>query len=255
MRTTNTSRLRGRRGTSTIFGTLIFIAILFSSVIPMFLYMRQADALFEKRKHELNRLDEEQNAENIYVYAHPPIDQPSQLTVKVYNRGDRAVRIVRLWISERTSIDDEPIQIDFVVDSMSEVTLGTYIVSPEEGESYNIKVTTERGNIFASDSSPLRYEGGSWEVDLQLINIIISSSQGVLTIECIGVGGHVYPSPVEIQKGSSGSAFYSFDVSDLDVPDEYETYHIIIRKGTTLIHEEDVTMKWPEGPAVEWVYA
>jgi len=75
-----------------------------------------------------------------------------------------------------------------------------------------------------------------------------------LTIYCEGVGGPVYPSPIDVQKGSSGSAFYSFDVSSLDV-EGYETYHVSIFKGTTLIHEEDVTMKWPEGPAVEWVFA
>ena len=224
----------------------------------MYLYMRQADTLFEKRKHELGRLDEERETENIYVYAHPPTEEPSKLIVKVYNRGDRAVRIVRLWISERTKIDDDPFELDCVVDSMSEATLGTYDVTPQEDESYYVKVTTERGNVFTSDSSPLRYQGGSWQVDMLLINIIISSSQGVLTLECVKTwdgGEHVYPSPVEVQKGSSGSAFYSFDVSDYDIPDFDETYHVSIWKGAALLHEEDVTMKWPEGPAVEWVFA
>ena len=237
---------------------MIFIAILFSSVIPMYLYMRQADAFFEKRKHELNRLDEEQNTENIYVYAHPSLVDPTKLIVKVYNRGDRAVRIVRLWISERTKIDDEPRPIDCVVDSMNEVTLGTYEVIPLEGESYIIKVTTERGNVFASDSSPLHFNGVSWEVDLQLINVIISSNSGILTIKCVKIwdGFHVDGSPADVHKGASGSAFYSFDVSDYDDPsEEYETYHVSIWKNQNLLHEEYVTMKWPEGPAVEWVYA
>jgi len=239
-------------------GTLIFVGIIFSAFIPMMLVMRQADTLHEMRKYEIGLLDEEHKTENIYVYAHPPPDHESHLTVKVCNRGDRTVRIVRLWISERTKIDYDPIELDCVVDSMSEVTLGTYDVSPLEGEAYYIKVTTERGNVFASDSSPLIFKGGSWQVDLLLINIIISSSQGVLTVECVktwGDGGHVYPSPVDVQKGASGSAFYSFDISDYNNPEEYETYHVSIWKGSTPIHDEYVTMKWPEGSAVEWVFA
>ena len=36
-----------RRGTASILGTIIFIGILFSSVIPMYLVMRQADTIYE----------------------------------------------------------------------------------------------------------------------------------------------------------------------------------------------------------------
>lgn len=246
-----------RRGISTILGTLISIGILFTAVIPMFLVMRQADTLYEKRRRELNCLDEERNIERIYVYAIPTPEQPSSLTVTVYNRGDRMVRVVRLWISERSGIDDDPIELDSPVESMSEVNLGSHVVNPQEGESYYIKVTTDRGNVFASDSNPLRYQGGEWKVDMLAINVLIYSSSGVLTIEVTKTwdGLDVTGSPATVHKGSSGTAFQSFDVTNYDIPIEYETYHVSIKKGQSLIHEEDVTMKWPDGPAAEWVFA
>ena len=146
MRTINTSRLRGRRGTSTIFGTLIFIAILFSSIIPMFLYMRQADAIFEKRKHELNRLDEEIEGEDIHVYVFDDTVSES-LTLRVENWGDLVVDIERIWVNDTYYILD-----DFNVqpETWLEEDL-TQIIPADPNTRYYIKVVTDRGNVFSTE--------------------------------------------------------------------------------------------------------
>jgi len=234
---------------------IIFVGILFTAVVPMYLFMKQADALYERRRQELERLDEERSGESVYVYAIPTPEQLSDLTVMAYNRGDRVVRIVRLWISMRTGFY-EPIELDSVVDSMSEANLGSHDVNPQEGESYYVRVTTDRGNVFTSDSSPLHYQGGEWRVDILLINVLISTSSGVLTVEVTKTwdGLDVTGSPATVHQGSSGTAFKSFDVTEHDLPG-CETYHVSVKKGETIIHEEDVTMRWPDGPAAEWVFA
>jgi hypothetical protein len=220
----------------------------------MMLVMRQADTIHEMRKHELECLDQERGREAIYVYTFPTQDNPSLLTVVAYNRGEYVAKITRLWISMRTSVN-EPIELDSTVSSMSEVNLGSYGVT-QEGN-YYIKVTTDRGNVFESDSNPLHYQGGTWGVDLLLINVLIYSSQGVLTVECIKTWDllDVVGSPATVQKGASGTAFCSFDVSFYDIPGENEVYHVSVKKGVTVIHEEDVTVKWPSGPSTVWVFA
>jgi hypothetical protein len=52
---------RSFRGTSTILGTLIFVGILFTAVIPMMLVMKQADTYYEGEVLDVKRLDEERN--------------------------------------------------------------------------------------------------------------------------------------------------------------------------------------------------
>lgn len=64
MSTRHISVLRNRKGISTILGVIIFVGLLFSSVIPMYLVMREADAIYDKEIFELGRLDDERAREN-----------------------------------------------------------------------------------------------------------------------------------------------------------------------------------------------
>jgi hypothetical protein len=76
-----------RKGVSTILGTLIFIGILFTSVIPMFLVMKQADIIYTQTDLERKRLDEEREREAIEVYPIPSLTQP-EMNVTLVNTGD-----------------------------------------------------------------------------------------------------------------------------------------------------------------------
>jgi len=242
-----------RRGISTILGTLISIGILFTAVIPMFLVMRQADTLHEKRKLELGRLDEEKRRENIRVYVFPtpdsPPDQPS-LTVRVDNRGELLVRVVRIWVN------DQPLDVDCAVQGMSQKGLEPFDVSTEPG-SYIIKVTTDRGNVFASDSGPITYlGGGEWAVGMLVINVLIYYAPGGVYDINVWLGEKLGDPLLSrtIQK-SSGMAFTFFDVTEFDIPGESETYHVEITRGSDVIYSHGVTISWPDGPPVAWVFA
>ena len=68
MRSTNILSSEKGRGVSTILGTLIFIGILFTSVIPMMLVMKQADTIYTKKIHELEIKDDEKVREELIVY-------------------------------------------------------------------------------------------------------------------------------------------------------------------------------------------
>ena len=240
MRTTDTSLNRGRRGTSTILGTLIFIGILFTTVIPMLLVTRQADTYLEKSKFELGILDEERADEALYMYIYTD-DDPRSLIVKVQNKGELSVRIVRLWVN------DEPIDLDYIVQSMSDIeVIHTYPV-PDETSSYYVKVTTDRGNSVAFDT-PLVWDSGmmGWESELLSVNVLISALPGnVFKIKVIGP----YPE-TDFQETLSLKFEPKFFLVDDD-----GTYTVRIFRGTKEIYYEEVTINDPEGPLVVWVFA
>ena len=241
-----------RRGTSSILGTLIFVGIMFTAVIPMLLVMNQADTLHEMRKHELEILDNERLSEDLHVYVFPAED-PSDLTLRVENRGDFTAKIVKTWINEDSYLED------FIVQPMAvhNKILEDYFI-PENGKYYFIKVTTDRGNIFTSDSgSVFCNSGGNWECELFTINFLISYPEGgkfdvVVSYgdnEIIGVpvDGGVF----EIHKSAVGSA-YDF----LHVYDSPRKYHIRITKNDGLeIYSRFKDLEWPGGPSVIWVFA
>ncbi len=68
MRITHMLYNKKNKGVSTILGTLIFIGIIFTSVVPMMLVMKQADTIYEKKKHEMDVIDDESVREELTVY-------------------------------------------------------------------------------------------------------------------------------------------------------------------------------------------
>ncbi len=160
-----------KRGISTVLGTIIFIGIMFTSVIPMYLVMKQADTLYERKKLELARTDEEGAREFANVYVYPTGDTaPDNLTVFMENICELNIKIKRIWINETIH------PMESIVDSMGELNLGSYDVDPQNGSSFDVHVTTERGNVFEASSGAIIHDGMGWEVDEKFINVLISSS-------------------------------------------------------------------------------
>lgn len=241
---------RGRKGTASIFGTLIFIGILFTAVIPMYLVMNQADTIFEQRKHETTILDEDRSRENILVYAYPRDGLTSDyISVKVKNECGLSLKAIRVWIN------DAPEPVSVTLNPLDEAEIGDYDVNPQAGETYDVRITTERGNVFECSSGILSYSDTGWEVESQLINVLISSSGVVFKIHVYWENGESWDeiptSPAQVWK-IGGSAFKSFDVTDFELP---EYFKVVVMKGSNPIHEEIVFMEWPNGPSVIWVYA
>jgi len=146
-----------RRGTSTIYGVMIFIGIMFTAVIPMLLVMNQADTLHEMRKVEVGRLDEERALEDIYFYlALTVVDKAPVLTLKISNRGELAVRIKGVWVND-TLRDD----FDCIIPPISNMDLeiGELMVpDPTEPVIYHILAVTDRGNIFSPTCGIPKYD-------------------------------------------------------------------------------------------------
>ncbi len=209
-----------RKGVSTILGTLIFIGILFTAVIPMQLVMHQADTIFEQSKLEAQRRDEERARENVVVYVFPTGDAaPDNLTVRIDNRCEMVVKIVRIWINNTIHT------FDIVVQSMSEVDLASFEVNPHNGSSFDVRVTTERGNVYEASTGPITHDGWNWEVTDKFINVLISSSGVVFKVYVTGPNG--YDEYAQVWK-IGGTAFKAFNVVDNG------EYIVVVKKGGNL---------------------
>jgi len=232
-----------KRGVSTILGTIIFIGIMFTSIIPMMLVMKQADIILEQKKLEVARTDEEGAREFVNVYVYPTgVSAPDNLTVVVENICALNVKFVRLWINETIH------PMESIVNSMSDLNLGSYDVDPQNGSSFDILLTTERGNVFEASSGAIIHDGMGWEVDEKFINVLISSSGVVFKVYVTGPND--YSEYAQIWK-IGGTAFKAFDITT----NGNGEYNVVVKKGSKVIHDEDVLMEWPNGPSVLWVYA
>ena len=149
-----------RRGTSTVLGTIIFVGIIFTAVIPMFLVMNQADTIYEMRKFEVGRLDEEKASEEINFYAYlleeeTPDSLYDTIELRIKNEGSVPIKIVRVWINDVEYPQNENIN------SMDTKIINSLKVD-QVLTSYTVKVITEKGNIFTSISGNLYYSEGGW---------------------------------------------------------------------------------------------
>jgi len=232
----HTTGISCRRGTSTILGTIIFIGIMFTAVIPMMLVVKQADTLHEMRKHELGILDQERGDEALYVYVQT-VKDPPKLIIKVQNKGALSVNIVRLWIN------DEYIPIEYNVQPMSDIeSIYSYQVQvPEEDSSYYIVVTTDRGNSVAFDTYLNWNLEMGWDSDVKLVNVLINSLPGnIFKIEVTGPSYY-------------GEALtLKYEPKFFDVQDE-GSYTVTIYRGTKIIYSEVATIT--DSEPVYWVFA
>jgi len=172
MRIINTSCRRGRRGVSTILGTIIFIAILFTAVIPMQLVMKQADGIYERKVLEMKHRDDERDREDIEIWVYPSeTDSSDNITVEVHNKCEVNVRILRVWINDTA----HPVDPDnAMLQPMEEVVLGEYTVNAKEGSKYDVRVATGHGNSYESETGILAYTGSEWETEWFGINVVIT---------------------------------------------------------------------------------
>ena len=145
-----------RKAISTILGTLIFISILFTAVIPMFLTMNQADVMLEQAKITAENLDVARAGESLMVVAFPSQIDSQELTIKVDNTGEYETRILRIWIGNSYYETDTSLTIG------ETQLLGPFNVNPHSGQSYQILAVTERGNRFPCSIGSLQYENGQW---------------------------------------------------------------------------------------------
>ncbi len=155
-----------RKGISTILGTLIFIGILFSAIVPMVLVMNQANIIYSKQLHETENRDIEKANELVYVFLDADGDT---IEVSVYNERATPVEIVRVWIN------NDPNPVSIIVDYQATEMIYEHDTATEN--EYYIKVSTVNGNIFSNDDNPLTRTDGNWVLPESGVDIIITNTK------------------------------------------------------------------------------
>jgi archaellum component FlaF (FlaF/FlaG flagellin family) len=245
-----------RKGISTIMGTLIFVGILFTSVIPMYLVMKQADNIYTQNVHKMEISDQDRSREVIEAIAYPPSQTSPDLYIKVTNTGALPVEIMRVWIN-----DDSYSRYAQVASQNSQV-LEKITITPLEGKTYTVTVTTKRGNSFASTSDTLYYHGGEWYTPSLGIHIIVLNTSGKYKI-------WVYSStprwnmdaPIQMAHDTGTSSLDHGDIECTQLVPTPGEYTVVVQKkvGSSYIDlpgtPVTVEIVWPAGSPVITVVA
>lgn len=249
-------RFRKRRGVSNIFGTIIFIGIMFTAVVPMFLVMKQADTIYEKKTLELRKLDDERGREDIELYAFPnDLSEPGWINVTVTSRSEVDARLLRLWIN------NESFSLDLTVTSMGSADVGMFNVDAKNGSAYYLRTVTDRGNVFESETGALFFNEGEWESETLGFNLIFPSRPGrgkrqnswlnemMITIE--QEGDLLYNNVTMYWAISASEMFF-----EVGTPG---TYRVVVyiwckpppyQRWEKIFDDSNMVIDWPLGPAV-----
>jgi hypothetical protein len=229
---------------------LIFIGVLFTCVMPFFLYINEVNSIYDRTVTEMKEFDKHRSLEKIAVYAYPINQSSSQIGLYIKNQCPLTVEIVRVWIN------DQYFPYDLEIPGMGENTtapidIGDMLSQVEGVETFLVKVATSRGNIFSSETNPLEYSNVSgWSGGQSFaINIVIEVDPGV------------YDFVVEVSNSNGTRIYYEeiwviFDTSimrkvDVSGPDTY-TVDITQTQGPdkTWSTNVQVTLEEP----TQWVY-
>jgi len=233
---------------STILGMLIFMGVLFTCVLPFFLYINEVNSLYDQTVIEMKQRDQERALENIEVYAYPLNDTNNQISLYIKNQCPLTVEIVRIWVN------DEFYSYTIQIPGMSwNITSPINVTLPKNGSSsFYVKITTARGNGFSSRTNPLSYTAESgWSGGGELsINVVITRDyNGRVTYN------------INVTKVSDGEIVCDDDVTFIGNTRSYfkkvviempSIYNVRVTKEDTLLREEQVEVSW-QSPT-QWIY-
>jgi len=189
------SRKKERRGISTVLGVLLMVGILFTTIIPLFIYVNSVNNYYDTTVVNMGIADQERSMEDLIVYAFAR-DDSYDINVLLVNEGSISVNITRVWVmsmdlqriniftSENVSAalnaHDLPLQLNPSDQAEIENLTLTIILNDPDKDLFNIEITTARGNVFPSDTNPLSYQGGEWGTGTNWpwLEIIVRSDEG-----------------------------------------------------------------------------
>lgn len=181
-------RRRKKRGVSTVLGILLMVGILFTSVIPLFMYVNEVNNYYDRTVVDLKIEDQERSVEDLTVYAFGHNDTSESIDVFLINSGPVSLNVTRIWVMrtdlEKTLIFNStnlsclPLQLVASAQAtIEDLNITSIIMDDEELDFFNIEVATNRGNKYSSQTNSLHKISGGWETgsqDFQIQVIIIS---------------------------------------------------------------------------------
>jgi archaellum component FlaF (FlaF/FlaG flagellin family) len=160
---------RSHKAVSNIIAAIITIVILFTIIVPLLLYIQNANALYNFAVLERRNLDYYRSQEDLEVHAYEDLKDNNTIKVEAYNKGDISVIIKRIWVIDRKDVNTKGISGIYIFEYNKNCTPDLpYLLNPRQevvtfntnikaivGHVYDIKLVTERGNIYIPKESPL----------------------------------------------------------------------------------------------------
>ena len=198
---------RAKSGMSTILGMLIFVGVLFTCVIPLFLYINKVNSYYDRAVIEMREFDQDKERESIDVYAYPISQESGLLNIYVRNKCPIPVRIVRVWVNHNST--DLSCEIAAMAGRTISIDISELLPTEPPGaySSFYIKVSTNRGNRFASLTNPLYYTVGA------------TPGEGSWS------GGAGYSIHIVIKTTQQGTCFFNIEVTLDDDPGDPPFLH------------------------------
>ena len=235
---------KSKRGMTTILGTLIFIAIIFTALVPLQLSMLQTDTYESQIIQDIEIANSEKENEKLTLVAFPTTTTSDELKIRVHNTGTLNIKLVKLWIK------DQPYELNNTILFGDAVVIGPFTVDLVVNSSYPVKVITERGNLFGSNAGNMIYSSsGIWFTPSLGINVYIANDKGKYFIK---VSNATWSQEYLTEGQDFGDVVVLFEVDNID------TYHVICKKnsssgpnlpGTPV----DVSITWPNGSPIVFV--
>ena len=163
------------------------VGILFTSVIPLFMYVNEVNNYYDRTVVNMQIADQERSMEDLAVYAYGHNETSTEVDIFLHNTGSISLNVTRIWVMEhylnKTLMFNETIQLTPGRQKTLIIDIAN-ITSPPEKEDLNyfiIEVTSKRGNTFASQTNMLHYTSAGWTTwtqDYQIQILIIRQSWG-----------------------------------------------------------------------------
>jgi len=153
---------RSRSGVASVLGMVFLVAIAFTTIVPLFLYVNNVNNLYNQTAEEMREFDHKRSLEALTVYIYP-IQNGSALNIHIRNKCSLNVKVVRIWItvnktcSTLTSIPSLESEIPPATERVI-----TGVPLPPGEKAIIVKITTGRGNVFIAEPNPMSVIGGSW---------------------------------------------------------------------------------------------
>jgi hypothetical protein len=233
-----------RKATGSVLGIIFFFAIMFSTVIPLQLYLKENKMLLINRENEVKAKDYHRELEDIVVLAYPTNSTSNNLIVQVQNKGPIPVVIEKVWI------EDDFEMVECSLNPGQESDLGPFSIELEENSTYKVKVSTNRGRLFVSETGNLLYINGGWFTPTLGVSIQIANDKGKYYIN---LSNSTWSDTYETQGQDEGNLLVFFSVKTNG------NYYLVCKKnnqngpnlpGTPMVLE----VSWPGATPIVFVY-
>ena len=226
---------RGKRGVSTVLGILLMVGILFTSVLPLFIYVNEVNNYYDRTVVDLKIKDQERSMEDLIVYAYGHNNTSTAIDVFLRNSGPVSLQITRIWVMRRDlqktlcfdsrNISRLPLQLIASNQTTIEMLDIVSILENETVDYFNIEVSTERGNKYSSQTNWLHKIPDRWETgipDFQ-VQVIITSGWGVDDFR------------IEVEGADSSTAGFYDRVESYQEHGDYFTVILLPMAGSYLV--------------------